>query len=153
MQPFAKNDFFLLNFLFDGKVSWKLVVKLNYKWGLFSLILCHDAAFCPKWVFFVPFSFQWKSFMEIAIFSSGDPEQEEAAGHSEHRLDSSSRLVTADTEEIFLYHRQKIFNHRKIFIAGVSGVRMVIAMMGWCVNRRHSSHSAGSGGPLMGKLL
>ena len=67
----------------------------------------------------------------ITVFcpSSGDPEQEEA-GHSEHRLDSSSRLVTADTEEIFLYHRQKIFNHRKIFIAGVSGVRMVIAMMG-----------------------
>ena len=25
-----------------------LVVKLNFKWGLFSLILCHDAAFCQK---------------------------------------------------------------------------------------------------------
>ena len=69
----------------------------------------------------------------ITVFcpTSGDPEQEtEEEGHSAHRLDSSSRLVTADTEEIFLYHRQKIFNHRKIFIAGVSGVRMVIAMMG-----------------------
>ena len=68
--------------------------------------------------------------MTVFCPSSGEAEQEEEAGHSEHRLDSSSRLVTADTEEIFLYHRQKIFNQRKIFIAGVSGVRMVIAMMG-----------------------
>ena len=32
----------------DRQIDDVLVVKLNYKWGLFSLILRHDAAFCHK---------------------------------------------------------------------------------------------------------
>ena len=43
-------------------------VKFNFKWDLFSWILLHKAAFCPKWAFFVQFSFLQKSFMEIAFF-------------------------------------------------------------------------------------
>ena len=59
---FWKNAFFCLKNAFFWQ-KWPdnvLVIKFNFKWGLFSLNLCHDAAFCSKWVFLLNFLFDGK---------------------------------------------------------------------------------------------
>ena len=46
----------------DRQIDDVLVVKLNFKWSLFSLILCHNAAVCQKMSFFCSIFFLMEMF-------------------------------------------------------------------------------------------